>query len=79
LNAILCQRLAGAIEWKDPMDLAIQLVCSMGGPNAFLNKRFSKERQFIVEQTVCQEIIGKLLHRILKGILAMTNQYDLGD
>lgn len=40
------------------MDLAVRLVLSMGGPNVFLNKRFSKERQFILEQTICVEIIG---------------------
>lgn len=43
------------------MDLAVRLVLSMGGPNTFLNKRFSKERQFILEQTICVEIIGALL------------------
>ena len=40
------------------MDLAVRLVLSMGGPNTFLNKRYSPERKFILEQTVCVEIIG---------------------
>jgi len=40
------------------MDLAVRLVLSMGGPNTFLNKRYSQERKFILEQTVCVEIIG---------------------
>lgn len=45
----------------DPMDLAVRLVLSMGGANAFLNKRYSQERKFILEQSVCVEIIGEIL------------------
>lgn len=53
------QRLAGHTEWMDPMDLAVRLINSMGGPNTFLNARYSQERRFILEQTVTVEIIGK--------------------
>ena len=53
-------RLAGHTEWMDPMDLAVRLINSMGGPNTFLNARYSQERRFILEQTVTVEIIACL-------------------
>ncbi|WVF68290.1 hypothetical protein IAT40_003055 [Kwoniella sp. CBS 6097] len=68
-------RLAGTQDWEKPLALGTTAITSLGGPAAYLDRRPTRDRRFLLEQMACIEILGMMTIWYAPKIMTWDNDW----